>query len=342
MVYSMASSPGSDSMEQENPLLGHVIEARNGKFRIEAQIGRGGGSEVYRCVHVRSGKSYAAKVEHVRPGRKSRVMSIERPIMAAIQKRHLDSGVIGCAIPSMVAVGTDLGRPYLIMDLTGPSLSVIRRTLPKERFSLMTTLRAGVGMVSALHEVHRSGFVHCDVKPGNFTVDVDNPRQLRIIDLGVAQRYMSSHWKPLTPRKRVQFKGTVRYASVYVHNHQEPSPRDDYWALLHSLIEMLQGKLPWSQCCTIQTMVDKKTRMTADGSLTAGMPACFGHIAAYLKTLDYYDKVDSEKVAGMLKRQMRAHGIPEMGMMDWERRTARGTLIPLVKLLTACWSGDYG
>lgn len=59
---------------------------------------------------------------------------------------------------------------YLAMELLGPSLSELRRKQPERKFSLSTTLRLGEMMLKCIQALHKTGYVHRDIKPVSFCV----------------------------------------------------------------------------------------------------------------------------------------------------------------------------
>ena len=42
------------------------------------------------------------------------------------------------------------------------------------------------------------------------------------------------------------FRGTSNYASPHAHNLEDLSPRDDIYSLLHVFLDLLIGRLPWT------------------------------------------------------------------------------------------------
>ena len=154
------------------------------------------------------------------------------------------------AFPRFVEYGRDGPQQvaYLAMQLLGDNLLRLRRQQRKLRFSLPTVLRFGVAALRALQLMHETGFIHRDVKPSNFVVGVGaDSGRVYVIDFGLARAYREKGSNAVIP-PRVEiggFRGTPRYASIFVHREEDLSRRDDLWSLLYILVEFVTGDLPW-------------------------------------------------------------------------------------------------
>lgn len=49
-----------------------------------------------------------------------------------------------------------------------------------------------------------------------------------------------------TNTKCIPFRGTLKYCALGVHEHEEYGRHHDLWSLFHTLIELRDGRLPWS------------------------------------------------------------------------------------------------
>lgn len=148
-----------------------------GDLQLEAELGRGSQSVVYRAS--RGGSVFALKVlreDVARSGRVSRTrFRREAALLACLRHRSL---------PSILEVGDVEGRPYLLLELVlGPSLAAwfAQGRLPEA--SLVSIAR---DLAGALSEVHRHGLVHRDVKPQN--VVVSDAGRATLIDFGFVAR----------------------------------------------------------------------------------------------------------------------------------------------------------
>ena len=61
----------------------------------------------------------------------------------------------------------------IVMDLLGINLAKARRCLD-QRYDLKVAIQILMEMVTAVHGVHKRGFIHRDVKASNFVMDKEN------------------------------------------------------------------------------------------------------------------------------------------------------------------------
>ncbi|VDM65512.1 unnamed protein product [Strongylus vulgaris] len=176
-------------------------------------------------------------------------------------------------VPQLLASGKKPAYSYVIMSLLGPSLNKILKLVfcqiifPHRNVrhiecdlryygricSISTQVRIGINALYAIKQLHDYGFIHRDLKPANMAVGpVGTPyfRFVHIFDFGLAREYIVTSYKDppkmRRPRKKVHFRGTLRYCSINTHEKGEQGRDDDLWCLLYMLVE-LRGSLPWSR-----------------------------------------------------------------------------------------------
>ena len=95
-------------------------------------------------------------------------------------------------------------------------------------------------MLQAIRDIHEVGFLHCDIKPSNFAVNMVNSScQVVMLDYGLSRQYVTASGAVRQPRVFAGFRGTVRYASVNAHENRELGRRDDLWSLFYMLVEFI-------------------------------------------------------------------------------------------------------
>jgi serine/threonine protein kinase len=223
-----------------------------GKYRIIAELGRGGMGVVYRAEDFRLQRSVALKflpseLTHI-PETTDR---FRQEAQAAAALNHPNICVI-------YDVGEDEGRPYIAMEyVEGDTLrdKVRKAPLePGEAVGLIDQVAAGLG------EAHGKGIIHRDVKSANIMV---TPKGLaKVMDFGLAKlRGGSSLTKSQT------IVGTVAYMSPEQARGEELDPRTDIWSLGVVLYELLSGTLPFQgdrDQAVIYSILQKEPRALAN------------------------------------------------------------------------------
>lgn len=144
--------------------------------------------------------------------------------------------------PNLVTIfdfGFDMGSCFIVMEyVPGTDLKRILQdqgALPiDEALYLMGQACSGVGYA------HRSGLVHCDIKPQNLLVTPD--KLVKVVDFGISRALAS-----ISPDE----KSAVVWASPHYFSPEQasglpPSPASDVYSLGIILYEMVTGKLPFS------------------------------------------------------------------------------------------------
>jgi serine/threonine protein kinase len=147
------------------------------------------------------------------------------------------------------------------MDLMAINLAKVRRCL-EQNYSFKIAIHILSEMLTAIREVHERGFIHRDVKASNFVLCRES-RRIYIVDFGLAKRHLDQITKqPLPKRRKVDFRGTVSFASLNAHNNVDLARRDDIWSYYFTMMDFLNEKLEWREQrdYTINQVKDIKTR----------------------------------------------------------------------------------
>ena len=208
--------------------LGTTIAAR---YQIEAVIGRGGMSTVYRATDSLLGRTVALKVF--------------RPELADADdlRRQRDEiqMVAGLNHPTLVtlfdAVAEDSGRISLVLEyVEGQDL---REELAAGRVDERMTALIGADIADALSYVHERGIVHRDLKPGNLLVPTrasGSGPHAKLADFGIARLVDSTR-----VTSAGSFLGTAGYLSPEQASGGVVGPPSDVYSLGLVLLECLTG-----------------------------------------------------------------------------------------------------
>jgi serine/threonine protein kinase len=212
-----------------------------GRYRLEAQIGRGGMSTVYRAFDTVLERQVAIKLMHSEiAGDSDQLERFRREARAVAQLKHphivtvIDAGEREAQDdPGAI----DAGTPYIVLEhVEGETLKeLIRRDGPLE---IPTVLAYAVEIARALDAAHDRGIVHRDVKPQNVLLSSEGGA--KITDFGIA-RTLSE--EGLTIDGRVL--GTTDYVSPEQALGQPVTGQSDVYSLGVVLYEMLTGVVPF-------------------------------------------------------------------------------------------------
>jgi eukaryotic-like serine/threonine-protein kinase len=201
-----------------------------GRFAIEP-IGEGRRYETYLVWDDKLHALGVAKLlrrDQISDPEALRVINDEAIALGMLRHPHLVRGF------DAVLAG---GRPHLLLELVeGPRLSTLSRRYGIVAEQLMPL---ALCVCSALHFMHRRGYVHLDVKPRNIIMGATP----RLIDLSLTRSVAAA-------RRIVAPTGTDRYMAPEqcdpARHPGEIGPPADIWGLGVTLYEALAGHHPWT------------------------------------------------------------------------------------------------
>lgn len=214
--------------------------------------------------------------------------------------------------------GNEGSYSYLAMELVGKNLNQLRRSRAYGRFSLSTAIRLGKQMLGAIQDVHNAGFVHRDIKPGNFAVGLGRrARDLYILDFGLARQFCDQDGNVRPARANAGFRGTMRYSSVSSMQRHEQDRRDDLMSFLYVLCEFFRGPLPWRRAPTKELVLQMKQQYNRD-RLLEGLPEQMYYIYDHVAGLQYGDVPDYERMLRWLDEIAVSFKVKDEQPFDWE------------------------
>ena len=149
--------------DNTKPLLanGSVL---NQKWRIEEHLAFGTFGEIYKVKNMEKldDPAMAVKVESLEV--RLQLYGMEVKVMKSLRKQREQKPCPNFL--NLIDNGRDgnLKVSYIIMPLCGKTLSDLRKRCDGQRLSHGTTLRLGYQMVEAVEFLHRTGFLHRDIK----------------------------------------------------------------------------------------------------------------------------------------------------------------------------------
>jgi serine/threonine protein kinase len=220
--------------------LGTVI---GGRYRLEAEIGRGGMSTVYRAFDTVLERPVAIKLMHREIAADAdQLERFRREARSVAQLNHPHVVTVIDAGEELSPDGhrpgeADVGTPYIVLEyVDGETLKdVIRREGPLE---ISQAIAYAIEIARALGAAHERQIVHRDVKPHNILISEEGGA--KITDFGIARTLTE---EGLTMAGRVL--GTTDYVSPEQALGQPVTGQSDLYSLGIVLFEMLTGSVPF-------------------------------------------------------------------------------------------------
>jgi eukaryotic-like serine/threonine-protein kinase len=209
-------------------LLGTIL---NGRYRLDARIGAGGMSTVYRALDETLQRQVAIKLMNREVSSDSdQLERFRREARAVAQLSH--PHVVG-----VIDAGEDDGRPYIVFEyVEGETLK--ERIRRQGQLPVTEAVAYAIEIARALGAAHSRHIVHRDVKPQNVLIDEEGAA--KVTDFGIARTLDE---EGLTADGRVI--GTTDYVSPEQALGQPVTGQSDLYSLGIVLYEMLAGEVPY-------------------------------------------------------------------------------------------------
>ena len=209
----------------------HVGTQLNGRYRLDAQIGSGGMSTVYRAFDAVLERKVAIKLLHGDfVADSDQLERFRREARSVAQLSH--PYIVG-----VIDAGEEDGQPFIVFEyVEGETLKDrIRRY---GRLPVDEAIAYAIEIARALGAAHARNIVHRDVKPQNVLVDEEGSG--KVTDFGIAR---SLDEEGLTAEGRVL--GTTDYVSPEQALGHDVNGQSDLYSLGIVLFEMLTGDVPF-------------------------------------------------------------------------------------------------
>lgn len=205
-------------------------------FAIEAQLGSGGSSRVYRAVCLENGATVALKVIHSGANRQG-MQRFRQECRVLAKLNH----------PRIVGLHetghTSDGNVYLAMDFVHGVC--IDRWVKERNPSASERVQLILQVLDALAHAHEFGVTHRDIKPHNILVDEHG--QIRLLDFGVARLAREDGNRTGFHTETGNIVGTFAYMSPEQADGKSSriGPATDVYQSALVLFELLTGRLPY-------------------------------------------------------------------------------------------------
>ncbi|GMT29144.1 hypothetical protein PFISCL1PPCAC_20441 [Pristionchus fissidentatus] len=282
------------------------------KYVVKKKLGEGSCGQVF-LVNDKNENLLAMKVEPKMKNREEEILKMEIYVLKKLQKsKHV------CRFYSS---GVQANYSYVVMSLLGHELSELRRRCPGRRMGHSTVLRIAIQAVAGIEDMHNAGFIHRDLKPTNLAIGNKLKHSVFLFDFGLARQIMitdkAGKMTLREPRKKASFRGTVRYCSLNVHLAKEQGRHDDLWSILHSMIELATGTLPWKG--STRKEAEKIKASVTEKQLFRGVPRSLLFLYKQILPLQYNDTPNYSHIKGAIAKEIKAKKVTMTDPFEWDK-----------------------
>lgn len=215
-----------------------------GRYRIEAELGRGGMGQVYLARDETLHRKVAVKrVRPSDPAVRERTIGDRRLRDGFIQEARIGANLTHPAIATVFDFGFHEDEPFIVFEyVDGETLAdALRR---RGRFPLDEARLILASLAQGLQHAHSRQVVHRDLKPANIRCTAQG--NWKVLDLGLARAFREGGgWG---------FAGTPQYASPEQAAGLPCDGRTDQYALALIAFEMLSGRRPFTASGMVEVL----------------------------------------------------------------------------------------
>ena len=207
----------------------------NGRYRLEAEIGRGGMGIIYRGYDLQDQRDVAVKV--INSDTANALTRQQFLQEAEINARLHHPHIVALCESGLLDAGTQEPAPYMVMEwVQGTSLDHLHGLT----YSRIADL--GKQICEALEYVHSQGIVYRDLKPGNVLIEKRGFRYfVKLTDFGLARPRGSAYLADES-----SLAGSFFYLAPELIAGGTADVPSDLYALGVMLYEMITGRVPFS------------------------------------------------------------------------------------------------
>jgi eukaryotic-like serine/threonine-protein kinase len=223
-------APTEDLNDQE-PWGDELVGGRLSQYRIESHLGRGSMARVFKARHLGLERICALKIMNPRL-----ISSQEANRDQFWAEARAAANLIHPHVVTIYNLGSDQGYDFIEMEYVAGAVSLRDCLIHRGPLHPVRAARLVRQVALALHEAHRSGIIHRDVKPAN--VLLTSHGHAKLADFGLAQRLLG------LPSRRLA--GTPSFMAPELFKGTPASPQSDLYAVGVMLYYLVSGLLPFA------------------------------------------------------------------------------------------------
>jgi len=223
----------------------------NERYRLDAEIGRGGMGIVYRAHDIPNDREVAIKVINLDEANELTRQQFSREAEIALSLKH--PHIVEVYETDMVNTGVNELSPFIVMELVQG-----RRLSDLHDFTYSRIINIASQICEALAYAHDKGFIHRDIKPGNVFIEKHGFEYVaKLMDFGLARARGA-----VNSSNESNLAGTVYYLAPEVIAGRPADIGSDLYALGAMLYEMVTGRVPFSDFLDEQTIITQHLEAT--------------------------------------------------------------------------------
>ncbi|TKR82438.1 hypothetical protein L596_016163 [Steinernema carpocapsae] len=314
----MSSNGAEAAAAAMMPHVGMNLEHKGKTWTIIKTLATGPFSEVFEAIDTETKQHYAMKTEKevgtIRP-----VLKLDVFVLKVIQSRGITVG-----FPKIYDAGRTNNFKYVVMQLVGPDLGKLRRSLPGKKFSLITALRLCAQTLDRVETLHDMGWLCRDIKAPNFAIGLgDQAGIVYMLDFGFARRFLDNNGVHVRPRAAAAILGTIHYAPIASHYGRDQSRRDDLESWFYMCLELVAGSLPWSHldCRRQHQLICEWKQFARKGGRHQMLKDCpleFDEILKMIDGLRYYERPNYRLISSQIEKVIDRLKLDRYAPFDWQ------------------------
>ena len=126
-------------------------------------------------------------------------------------------------------------KACITFELVGENLHQIQTKNNFQPFKESQVKDIALQLFQSLEEYSKIGLIHCDIKPQNICLSLEDPEKIKIIDFGIS--YINKE-----ENSKITYTQTRYYRSPEVILHLDYGPKVDVWSAALVIVELLIGR----------------------------------------------------------------------------------------------------